>query len=665
MPPNTAMRSSAISGILLDTWFSVFGFRKTESQSPKTENRKPKTTPVLSVPKDRLDRAYQTALDALLAERAPEGYWLGELSSSALSTATAVAALALVQKHRPPHEPYRALIDGGLNWLARHQNADGGWGDTVKSFSNISTTMLGRAAIHLAAGAIPFAECLGRADRWLGERFGAGPEEQAEAVRNRYGKDRTFAVPILTTCALAGLVSWREVEPLPFELACLPQSWFRFLRLHVVSYALPALIAIGQAVFHHRPPSNPITRWLRRLARGGSLKVLQAIQPSSGGFLEATPLTSFVTLSLAACGLADHPVAKKGADFLVKSVRADGSWPIDTNLSTWVTTLALNALAAAGELENLDRKQKTRTWLLKQQYRERHPYTGAAPGGWAWTDLPGGVPDADDTPGALLALSHLTGDAELSTEICSTLSVKDPGPSWYHLGLDWLLDLQNADGGWPTFCRGWGRLPFDRSGCDLTAHALRVIACWLKRLHLTDYRPQAIERVMGKGPPQIRKWRRAIDAGLEHLTRTQRPDGSWLPLWFGNQHGPDDENPTYGTARVLAAYRDLNLMSAEPARRGVAWLLAAQNPDGGWGGVRGSSTSIEETALALDVLVDAGPDCEPAVSKGLAWLIEQVEAGRLHDPAPIGFYFAKLWYFEKLYPIIFTVAALGRARKKL
>ena len=46
-------------------------------------------------------------------------------------------------------------------------------------------------------------------------------------------------------------------------------------------------------------------------------------------------------------------------------------------------------------------------WLLDQQYRQVHPYTNADPGGWAWTDLPGGVPDADDTPGALLAVLQL------------------------------------------------------------------------------------------------------------------------------------------------------------------------------------------------------------------------------------------------------------------
>src|SRR2546421_8599407 len=203
---------------------------------------------------ERLERAYQTALAALLAERHPDGYWVGELSSSALSTATAIGALALVQNQRRTRE-YQNLIDGGAAWLTAHQNADGGWGDTVKSFSNISTTMLCRAAFHLAARAP--CEAITRAEAWL-ERHGRTPAELAEAVRRRYGKDRTFSVPILTMCALAGLVPWREVPPLPFELACFPQSWFRFLRLHVVSYALPALIAIRQCVHQHRRSYHPL-----------------------------------------------------------------------------------------------------------------------------------------------------------------------------------------------------------------------------------------------------------------------------------------------------------------------------------------------------------------------------------------------------------------------
>src|SRR3954463_1575412 len=102
----------------------------------------------MMVSPDRLRSAYLTARDALLAERVPAGHWVGELSTSALSTATAVMAL-----HISNPFAHRDLIDSGMRWLADHQNADGGWGDTTKSVSNISTTMLVRAAFALT-GAI-------------------------------------------------------------------------------------------------------------------------------------------------------------------------------------------------------------------------------------------------------------------------------------------------------------------------------------------------------------------------------------------------------------------------------------------------------------------------------------------------------------------------------
>src|SRR5260370_19268368 len=216
-----------------------------------------------SVDPSRVNRAYQTALSALLAERNSDGYWTGELSSSALSTATAVSALVLIDKNSRLHQNHQEIIARGLSWLAEHQNTDGGWGDTIKSPSNSSTTMLCRAAFHLAGKTSAYADSLTRAEKYLQEHFGATASEQAESVRARYGKDRTFAVPILATCALAGLVEWKEVKSLPFELACLPQEMFRILRLPVVSYALPALIAVGQLVYHYRPPWNPLVPILR------------------------------------------------------------------------------------------------------------------------------------------------------------------------------------------------------------------------------------------------------------------------------------------------------------------------------------------------------------------------------------------------------------------
>ncbi|MCA9117504.1 MAG: hypothetical protein KDA79_20680, partial [Planctomycetaceae bacterium] len=125
-------------------------------------------------------------------------------------------------------------------------------------------------------------------------------------------------------------------------------------------------------------------------------------------------------------------------------------------------------------------------------------------------------------------------------------------------------------------------------------------------------------------------------------------------------HGHNDENPTYGTVRVLAAWRECNQLDEPPARRAVRWLLSAQNEDGGWGGERGTPSTVEETSLAVEVLLSADPQ-DPRVQRGLNWLVARTLDGRYREATPIGFYFARLWYFERLYPLIFLAAALRRA----
>ena len=495
------------------------------------------------------------------------------------------------------------------------------------------------------------AAVLEHAERWLKNRVGSlDPRALASALVARYGEDRTFSVPILTTCALMhrlgdGPAAWAQVISLPFELAAFPSSWFAALRLPVVSYALPALIAIGYARHSHAPSRNPLVRWLRRAVAPRALALLTRMQPPNGGFLEATPLTSFVVMSLAASGEIAHPVTRCGADFLLASQRPDGSWPIDTNLATWLTTLATNALAASprNPLPSAAR-DAIQSWLLNQQYRSVHPYTQAAPGAWAWTDLPGGVPDADDTAGALLALINL-----------GTIDTRSMGAAV--AGLQWLLDVQNRDGGLPTFCRGWGKLAFDRSSADITAHAIRAWLAWKNEV------PATLSARLGQ----------AIGRALQFLSHSQLPDGSWLPLWFGNQYRTDESNPAYGTARVLTALAECvrhRLDIPRPALlRGLQWLIQAQNAEGAWGGDPQTPPSVEETALAVEAIsvclsdpdsfFGKPPQALHAAARGAQWLANQVASGAFRQPAPIGFYFSKLWYYEKLYPLIFTVGALG------
>jgi len=603
----------------------------------------------MNVDEAALERTLNALKEQLVQSRNSAGFWEGRLSGSALSTAVAVFALSLVDKPK-----YASLIEKGIDWLIDSQNSDGGWGDTVRSISNISTTMLCWSALAIAEQADRSNEAIAKAELWLAE-FAAGlePSALANAVDQQYGRDRTFSAPILTMCALAGRLgnskkAWRRVKPLPFELAMFPHRFFKLLRLPVVSYALPALIAIGQVNYHHRKPANPFTRLIRWLSLNQTLKVLGNIQPEYGGFLEATPLTAFVVMSLTSAGHRGNEVVVKGAQFLVNSVRDDGSWPIDTNLATWVTTLSVNALAATDDFEqtlSFDERDRIRRLLLDSQYRCEHPYTHAAPGGWAWTALPGGVPDADDTAGALIALKGLAPADENVTKAAVT-------------GIEWLLGLQNSDGGIPTFCRGWTNLPFDRSAPDLTAHALAAFAAW------SDSMPALLQS----------RIERAIKSGLEYLKHYQRPNGAWVPLWFGNQSAPNQENPTYGTARVVSGLHrlpsDLTSGYAPMLNGGVEWLLSVQNADGGWGGDEVVESSIEETALAVDALAESfgasdaasSPAVGSALCSGVTWLIDNTQNAASIIASPIGLYFAKLWYFEELYPLIFAVSALQKVK---
>jgi squalene-hopene/tetraprenyl-beta-curcumene cyclase len=289
-------------------------------------------------------------------------------------------------------------------------------------------------------------------------------------------------------------------------------------------------------------------------------------------------------------------------------VREAGCWPIDVDLSTWVTSLAVRALE--GDLSD-GRKRSIREHLLKAQWKREHPFTRSAPGGWGWTPSEGGVPDADDTAAALIALQQLGCETEAAEK-----------------AIQWLLDLQNRDGGMPTFCKGWGRLPFDRSCPDLTAHAIRAFWVWRNEVDSSLWK----------------KMERSIRHGLRYLEKQQRPDGTWLPLWFGNQSNPHRENPVYGTVRVLEALTELD--EAEFPRVGKMKARGFQ----GLEKIPAEGLSVEETALRAGLR-----------GQGIDRLLEMTSQGTVFSASPIGLYFASLWYSEKLYPQIFTLEALKRA----
>lgn len=570
--------------------------------------------------RSQLKEMQADALQRLMRSRSADGMWRGSLSSSAISTAVSVFALQRIDAVK-----YQAQIDAGVQWLHTTMKADGTWGDSVESPSNMTATLLTYVSLYAVGQAPP------ESRQYLVRQLGGDSEETlTQGVMRYYGHDLTFSVPILMMCALAGVVTdWKRIPPFPFELATLPQRLFRYLNLPVVSYAIPALIAIGICQMYHR---GGLFSPIRRLFVPKAMRVLQRMQPSDGGFLEAAPLTAFVSMCLAEGGFRSHNVTQRCARFLVDTVRSDGSWPIDTNLSGWLTSLAAKVLPLTSNLSDIIRRNATTTI---------HPFTAAAPGGWGWSDLSGSVPDGDDTSGALVALYHQS-EGKRSTEVDN--------------GLKWLMWLQNKDGGMPTFCKGWGKLPFDCSSPDITAHAILAMGLWLPSLD------GGLKTDVQKSLDKMIAWmEQSLTSHFDKLKEyhpSPIDSQGWTPLWFGDQDAPDEKAPVYGTATAIDY-----LMSAQHpvamklAQSQIGFILYAQNEDGGWGGNKGVKSKVTYTSRALAALAHFPDQYEEAKQRGWDYLYHRFKAGTLYDREPIGLYFARLWYSEELYNVLFLLNA--------
>jgi squalene-hopene/tetraprenyl-beta-curcumene cyclase len=207
----------------------------------------------------------------------------------------------------------------------------------------------------------------------------------------------------------------------------------------------------------------------------------------------------------------------------------------------------------------------------------------------------------------------------------------------------------------------------------VTADALRAIAVWQRSGMFTrrDATSQRIESAVGRG------WK--------YLESQQGDDGQFLPLWFGNEFQPGDGNPVVGTTRVLVACAALNRLDTDLARRAAGWLISTQHSTGGWGPPRAPRDysaevdgfrawrandamaklcSVEETAMAVQSLLPLVGSVEgvsAAVSAGLTWLAGAVEQDAQRRPAVIGYYPSGLWYYERLYPLVFAAGAFSRA----
>jgi squalene-hopene/tetraprenyl-beta-curcumene cyclase len=199
----------------------------------------------------------------------------------------------------------------------------------------------------------------------------------------------------------------------------------------------------------------------------------------------------------------------------------------------------------------------------------------------------------------------------------------------------------------PTFCKGWGKLPFDRSTPDITAHAMLAMGLWLPSLQ-GELR-QAVEK--------------SYDRMLHWLESTVQ-EGGWVPLWFGDQDANDEKAPIYGTATVVDYLMQSNITEGRTlAIQQVPFLLDCQNEDGGWGGNKGVRSKVTYTSRVLAALAHFPEQYTEAKQRGWDYLYRRYQAGTLYENEPVGLYFSRLWYSEELYNVTFLLHAIKNEEK--
>lgn len=422
-------------------------------------------------------------------------------------------------------------------------------------------------------------------------------------------------------------------------------------------------------------------RWkllpLRRTAlQSAENWMLQRFEDSAGLGAIFPPMV-WSLIALKALGYADdHPEMKRCREELEGLYLTKGETlrlqPCRSPV--WDTAISLVALAESGVSAEYAPILHAQRWLLERQVTQPGDWSDtidAEPGGWYFEHRNEFYPDSDDTAMVTMALlrafdqpsddsdswPEIRGVLDADYETIDPATVRREIPAALARAENWMLAMQNRDGGWGAFDKDNDaeflcHLPFadhnamiDPSSPDLTA---RVLECLGQRGH----------RV---GEP-------VIDKALAYLQRTQAADGSWFGRWGVNY--------IYGTWQVLVGLEAIGYPQEDRiVQAGAQWLLAHQQPCGGWGesadsyadpSLKGQGEATpSQTAWALLGLMAAGYQDHPAVERGIRFLLDTQNADGTWDEEPFtGTGFPQVFYLKyHYYRIYFPLMALGRWSK--
>jgi len=622
---------------------------------------------------EKIETAVRNGAEYLLSVQAEEGYWHGELEADTTLESDYIYYLHVLGKAEPER------IAKLANYVRQKQLPDGGWPIYPNGPSELNATCKAYFALKLA-GDSPDSAHLAKA---------------REVVHRLGGLEHTNSY-VRFYLALVGAVGWELVPAIPPELMLLP-NWF-YLNIYEMSSWTRGIVIPMSILASLRPdfrlpeharvdelfkdPSQKAAafNWSKQLvswknlflAVDRGLKLYEklpwkplrnkALRDAKQWMLEhmertdglaaiyPSMMNSIFALMAMGHGVDDPLTFREIKEFSRFEIEEGDTIRLQPCVSpVWDTCIAMVALEEAGLPADHPALVNAADWLLTKQILGGGDWQiknkDAEPGGWAFEYRNDFYPDVDDTAFVLMALQRVKFPDEKRMEAA------------LRRGVQWLLSMQNRDGGWGAFDRDNDRqilcnIPFadhnamiDPSTADVTA---RVLEC-LGRFGWPAEHP-VVQKAVG------------------FLTKDQSTDGSWFGRWGVNY--------VYGTSGVLRALETVSLTAQDYCARAVAWLRQVQKADGSFGesllsyemeSTKGQGNSTpSQTAWGLIGLLAGADRSDPAVGRAAEYLVTQQNAnGSWSEDDFTGTGFPGVFYLKyHLYKNSFPVYALARYRNQ-
>jgi squalene-hopene/tetraprenyl-beta-curcumene cyclase len=620
---------------------------------------------------DAVEKLVASARDALLKVQRPDGHFVFELEADGT-----IPSEFILLKHYlgEPEDPELERKIGV--YLRRIQGDHGGW------------PLYHNGAFDISAS-IKAYFCL----KMIGDDIEAPHMVRArEAIRAHGG---AMAANVFTRIQLAlyGDMDWNEIPAMPPEIIMLPKG-FPITLLKMSYWArtviVPLLVLMAEKPRARNPRGVHVPELFEgvtpaaRVSQGANLKkawvvgfnaldaVLKGLQPvwprslrkraiarcrdwvierlnGEDGLGAIYPAMANSVMMFDCLGYAeDHPhraIARKSVENLLV-IKDEETYCQPCVSPVWDTALAAHALMEAGGDRADAAALETLKWLkplqvldVKGDWAEARP--NVRPGGWAFQYRNDHYPDLDDTAVVAMAMDRAR----------QRLGVGAAYDEAIDRGTEWIAGLQCENGGFAAFDADntytyLNNIPFADHGALLDPPTVDVAARCVSLLGQLGERPETSPR---------------LKAAIDYLEGEQEKDGSFWGRWGVNY--------IYGTWSALCAFNAVGMTIEAPVvKKAVDWLVAIQNPDGGWGescdsydlayqGYQPTNSRASQTAWALLGLMAVGQVRHPAVARGMAWLqAHQDQDGLWPEEDYTGGGFPRVFYlryhgYRKFFPL--------------